>query len=90
MRPQCKGDFISVKVDDALVRERASQLQTTLIDKLSLSSTQGRYPINHASSALISSLVASSKPHALKIALKSPHWVHAMQEKMDALRLNQT
>lgn len=46
MRPQRKGDFISVKVDDALVRERVSQLQATLIGKLSLSQGDTPYSLD--------------------------------------------
>lgn len=36
MLPQRKGEFLSVKIDDALVRKGVSQLQHTLIGKLSL------------------------------------------------------
>lgn len=48
-----------------------------------------RYPINFAYSSLFCALIASSEPRGYKYALKSPHWVSAMDEEIDALRSNQ-
>lgn len=47
-----------------------------------------RYLVDLAFSAFVSALVASSEPCGLKSALKSSHWVHAMQEEMDGLCSN--
>lgn len=48
------------------------------------------YPVDLASTALLSALASSSEPRGFKSATKHPHWLSAMQEEMDALRANQT
>lgn len=49
-----------------------------------------RYPVDMASTALLSALVAFSKPRGFKSAAKSPAWLSAMQEEIDALHDNHT
>lgn len=49
-----------------------------------------RYPVNIASTTLLSALVASSEPKGFKSATKFPHWVSSMQEEIDALNDNRT
>lgn len=48
------------------------------------------YPANLASTTLLSALTATSEPRGFKSASKSPVWVSAMQEEIDALRSNAT
>lgn len=46
MQPQCKGEFLSVKVDDVLVKQGIAQLQHTLIGKLSLAQGDSPYDLS--------------------------------------------
>lgn len=48
-----------------------------------------RYPLDLASTALLSALVATTEPRGFKSAAKRPEWLAAMQDEIDALRLNQ-
>lgn len=45
MKPQRKGEFFSIKIDDSLVRQNVSHLQTTLIGKLSLAPSDTMYSL---------------------------------------------
>lgn len=49
-----------------------------------------RYPVDLTSTALLTALATASEPRSFKSALKSPQWLAAMKEVMDALHSNQT
>lgn len=54
MRGQRKGEFLSVKVDDNLVRQEISLLQHSLIGRLSLATGDSPYTLEDLTSRLVS------------------------------------
>lgn len=49
-----------------------------------------RYPIDLTTTPLLTALAATVDPRGFKSAIKSPHWLAAMQEEIDALHSNHT
>lgn len=46
--------------------------------------------VSNARVNFLANLFHVKEPHSYDVACKSPHWVHAMQKELKALKLNQT